>query len=580
MRRILNYLNPYKHRMIIGLIIKIFGTLLDLGLPWVLAYMIDDVIPQKNVSLIIIWGVIMIILSFGARATNIMANRMASRVARDSVEKIRHDLFDKILSLSSAQLDKFTIPSLVSRMTTDTYNIHQMIGMMQRLGVRAPIILIGGVIITITLDPILTLVLVGILPFIVLVVYLVSKKGIPLYGIQQASVDHMVRKVRENISGVRIIKALNKTEYEKTKFDEVNKEVVENELKAGITMAAINPFMSLLLNGGLTLVVVVGAYRVNSGSTEIGKIVAFLSYFTIILNAMIMINRIFVVLSKATSSAARISEVLSEKEDLIEETIKKIDSENHIEVDKVYFSYNKNVYSEEDESQEYNIENLSFGLKKGECLGIIGSTGSGKTTIVNLLMRFYDVDSGSIRINGEDIKSFSKQKLRKKFGVVFQNDILFASTIYENISFGREVSLEDVKEAAKYGMAEEFINNLEDTYDTTVATKGANFSGGQKQRLLIARALADEPEILILDDSSSALDYKTDAMMRNGIKNHLSNTSLILIAQRISSIMNMDHILVLEDGKMVGYGKHEELLGTCETYNEIFKSQMGGDGFE
>jgi ATP-binding cassette subfamily B protein len=566
--------------MMIGLIIKIFGTLLDLGLPWVLAYMIDDVIPQKKVSLIVIWGVIMLILSIGARATNILANRMASKVARDSVEEIRHDLFEKILSLSSAQLDKLTIPSLVSRMTTDTYNIHQMIGMMQRLGVRAPIILIGGVMITITLDPILTLVLIGTLPFIVLVVYLVSKKGIPLYGIQQISVDHMVRKVRESISGIRIIKALNKTEYEKTKFDEVNKEVVDNELKAGITMATINPFMSLLLNGGLTFVVVVGAFRVNSGSTEIGKIVAFLSYFTIILNAMIMINRIFVVLSKASSSAARISEVLDQEEDLVIEEIEKKDSEYHIEVDNISFSYNKNVYNEEDKSQEYNIENLSFCLKKGESLGIIGSTGSGKTTIVNLLMRFYDVDRGSIRMNGEDIKSIPKQKLRKKFGVVFQNDILFASTIYENISFGREVSIENVKEAAKYGMAEEFINNLDNTFDTTVATKGANFSGGQKQRLLIARALADRPEILILDDSSSALDYKTDAMLRNGIKNHLSNTTLILIAQRISSIMNMDHILVLEDGEMVGYGKHEELLGVCETYNEIFKSQMGGDGFE
>lgn len=595
MKKILSYLKPYVLRMIFGLMIKIIGTILDLGLPWVLAYMIDEIIPLKNVSLILVWGVIMLFLSVGARATNIIANRMASKVARDSVERIRHDLFDKILSLSSAQLDRFSIPSLVSRMTSDTYNIHQMIGMMQRLGVRAPMILVGGIIITMTLDPVLTLVLVGTLPFIALAIYFISKKGIPLYGIQQISVDHMVRKVRENISGIRIIKAFNKTEYEKKKFDEVNKEVVDNELKAGTVMALINPLMNLFLNGGLTLVVIVGAYRVNSGSTEIGKIVAFLSYFTIILNAMIMVNRIFVILSKASSSAARISEVLLVKEDLQVKNIEKKDSKYHIEFDHVYFKYpsdeiksnevlelnsiqkDHEVNNNIEDITEYNIEDLRVHLKQGETLGIIGATGSGKTTIVNLLMRFYDVSKGAIRIHGEDIKSLSKNELRKKFGVVFQNDILFANSIYENISFGRDIELENVERAADYGMAREFIENLEEMYNTKVASKGANFSGGQRQRMLIARALANQPEILILDDSSSALDYKTDAMLRKAIKDNLSGTTLIMVAQRISSIMNLDHILVIEDGKMVGYGTHEELMKQCDTYNEIYQSQMGGE---
>lgn len=573
--------------MLLGLMIKILGTLLDLGLPWVLAYMIDDVIPLKNVSLILIWGVIMLLLSIGARTTNIIANRMASKVARDSVEQIRHDLFEKIQFLSSAQLDEFTIPSLVSRMTSDTYNIHQMIGMMQRLGVRAPIILIGGIVITISLDPVLTLILVGTLPFIAMVVYFASKKGIPLYGKQQIAVDHMVKKVRENITGIRVIKALNKSSYEKGKFDEVNQEVVDKELKAGTVMAIINPMMNLLLNGGLTLVIVVGAFRVNSGVTEIGKIVAYLSYFTIILNAMMMVNRIFVVLSKATSSAERISEVLDVDEDLKEVFSKKVSSDYHIEFDKVYFTYSGELEESADlkdsgdlkvkeEYAEYNIEDLSFRLKQGETLGIIGSTGCGKTTVVNLLMRFYDTTKGKILIQGEDIKSIPKNILRKKFGVVFQNDILFADTIYENISFGRDIDLEQVKKAVVHGKAEEFIENLEHTYDTRVAAKGANFSGGQKQRILISRALANHPEILILDDSSSALDYKTDAMLRKEIKENLTGTTLIMVAQRISSIMNLDHILVLEEGKTVGYGTHEELMKSCDIYQEIYKSQMGG----
>jgi ATP-binding cassette subfamily B protein len=508
----------------------------------------------------------MIALSVGARSFNIIANRMAARVARNTTESLRHDLFEKILSLSGTQLDYFTIPSLESRMTSDTYNIHNMIGMMQRIGVRAPIILIGGIVITSTLEPVLTLVLVGVLPFLALIVYFVSKKGIPYYVEMQKSVDKMVRIVRENITGVRVIKSLSKTNSEKKRFSDVNDEVVSKELKAGTTMAITNPVMNFLLNLGLTLVIVVGAYRVNGGASEPGKIVAFLSYFTIMLQAVMAITRIFVVFSKASASAGRIAEVLEVEEDL------KVSSqpgesqaaEDHISFQQVSFSY----------TQEPCLMDIDFTIKKGGSLGIIGSTGAGKTTIVNLLMRFYDVTEGSIRIDGQDIRSIDKLKLRRKFGVVFQNDVLFADKVYENISLGRELPQDQVSESAEHAQAASFIEELDQKLDFKLAIKGSNLSGGQKQRLLVARALAGKPEILILDDSSSALDYKTDSLLRKAIRENYAGTTTIVIAQRISSVMKLDHILVLEDGQMAGYGTHDELLNSCEVYQEIYQSQM------
>jgi ATP-binding cassette subfamily B protein len=582
--------------MALGFTIKVLGTFMDLGLPWVLAYIIDDVIPYKKVSLILWWGLAMILLSIGARSFNITANRMAARVARNTTERLRHDLFEKILNLSGTQLDHFTIPSLESRMTTDTYNIHNMIGLMQRLGVRAPIILIGGIIITSTLEPVLTLVLVAVLPFLGVVVYLVSKKGIPLYLDLQRTVDKMVRVVRENITGVRVIKALSKTASEKQRFSRINDEVVGKEQTAGITMAVTNPIMNLLLNLGLTLVVVVGAFRVNSGASEPGKIVAFLSYFTIMLQAVMAITRIFIVFSKASASASRITEVLETEEDLktvedlkTEEDLKTVADLKTVEDIKTADKLKVKAAQDSNEKPEYHIAfehvdfsytnepcilDINFGIKKGGSLGIIGSTGAGKTTLINLLMRFYDVTEGRITIDGKDIKSMDKQDLRKRFGVVFQNDVLFADKVYENISIGRELPIEQVSQSAEHAQAAAFIEELDNHLDFKLAIKGSNLSGGQKQRLLVARALAGRPEILILDDSSSALDYKTDSLLRNAIRENYKDTTTIVIAQRISSVMKLDHILVLEEGSMVGYGPHEELLEQCEVYKEIYQSQM------
>ena len=377
MRPIFPYLKPHVPKMTLGLVIKFFGTTMDLMIPWMLSYILDYVVPERSVKKILMWGGLMVLSAVLALTTNVVANRMASAVARETTRSLRHDLFQKISYLSSRQIDYFSIPSLESRLTTDTYNVNQVIGMMQRLGVRAPILLIGGIAVTLTLEPVLTLVMVSVLPFITLVVWLVSRRGIPMYTKLQQGVDVMVRTVRENITGIRIIKALSKTEQEKEHFAQVNREVVRRESKAAITMGITNPMMNLLLNTGLTLVILVGAWRVNSGMTQPGTIIAFLSYFTIILNAMLSVTRMFVMYSRGSASAARIDEVLRAPEDLLLNDTAPKQEEAHIVFEDVSFSY-KGISD--------NLSHISFRLKKGETLGIIGATGAGKTTIVNLLM--------------------------------------------------------------------------------------------------------------------------------------------------------------------------------------------------
>lgn len=568
MKKILTYyLKPYYVRMILGFVVKFIGTIMDLCLPWILAYMIDTVIPEGTKNEIFYWGFLMLLCSVFALLFNVIANRMASKVARDTTQIVRHDLFARVMQLSNAQTDGFTKPSLISRLTTDTYNVHQMLGRIQRIGVRAPILVIGGILVTLTLDPVLTLVLISVMPIITWITVHVSKKSIPMYTVLQESVDKFVRLIREDVAGIRVIKALSKTGFEKEKYDQINQEVVQREKKAGVTMAVVNPAMNMFLNLGLVFVVIVGAYRVNSGACEVGKILAFLTYFTIILNAMMNISKMFVIISKAVASADRIMEVIGAPEELLPELCEKItEHDTHVMFDHVTFSYS---------GREPDIEDISFSLKKGETLGILGATGAGKSTIAQLLMRFYDTDEGNIYIDGENIKSIETSTLRKKFGVVLQNDSIFEDTIAENIRLGRNISDVQIQEAALYARAKEFVEEKGRGYDSAVNIRGANLSGGQKQRILIARALAAHPELLILDDSSSALDYKTDAALRHELSEHFSDTTKIVIAQRISSVMHSDHILVLDRGKCIGYGTHEELLKNCALYSEISMSQIG-----
>lgn len=587
---IFKYLKPYFGRMGMGFVIKFIGTIMDLCIPYILAHIIDFVIPMEDRTLVMLWGGLMVVCSLLALLFNVIANRAASKVASDATEEIRHDLFSKTMYLSNARTDYFTKPSLISRMTSDTYNLHQMIGRVQRLGVRAPILLIGGIFVTFTLDAAMACVLLATLPLLGFITIFVSKRSIPMYGVLQEANDRFVRMVREDIAGIRVIKALSKTEYETEKFRGINKEVVEREKKNGMVMAVINPSMNILLNLGLVGVILVGAYRVNVGTSEVGKILAFTTYFTIILNAMLSISKMFTIMSKAIASGNRIWQVLECDEDM--EVLEEIYGDAHgdgaaeqegeiagkkdnqkafpdeeICFDHVTFSYLK--------EGEANIKDLSFTIKKGETLGIIGEIGSGKSTIINLMMRMYDADKGQVRIVGRDVRSYQPEELKAKFGVVFQNDTIFEDTIAGNVTLGREMTREQIQEALLYARASEFVEGREDKEADALNIRGANLSGGQKQRVLIARALAMKPEILVLDDSSSALDYRTDAELRKGIREHFKETTLVIVAQRVSSIRNADHILVLEDGEPIGYGTHEQLMVNCPVYSEISRTQAG-----
>lgn len=576
MKTLLKYIRPYGWAMTWGLTIKFAGTIMDLMIPWILEYLLDDVVPAGNRAHIFLWGGVMILCSAVAVAGNIIANRKASRVARDVTRSLRHDLFDKTMRLSAADVDRFTIPTLETRLTSDTYNIHQVIGMMQRLGVRAPILLIGGIILTSLMEPVLTLVLLAVLPLIVLVFVFITRKGVPLYTKLQGAVDRLVRVVRENVQGIRVIKALSKTDYEGNRFEGANAEVTEKETRAGVVMAATGPLMSLLLNGGLTAVVLVGAFRVNGGLTEPGKIIAFLTYFTIILNAMMSINRMFVMYSRGAASAGRIEEVLLTPAEgdaepdgaAAAEPVKPAEAGvPHIQFENVCFSYNK---------VRENLTDLSFSLPRGGMLGVIGATGSGKSTLLRLLMRFYNPDSGRILIDGTDLRDLPLGPLRERFGAVQQSDILFADTVAENVRLGRPLSDDDVRQALRAAQADDFVTAYEDGMQHELAIKGSDISGGQKQRLLIARALCGKPEILILDDCSSALDYKTDANLRRAIREGYADTTTVVVAQRVSSVMNADLILVLDEGRIIGSGNHAQLLESCPVYKEISDSQMGG----
>lgn len=569
MKRVFSYFRPNTFKVILCLFIKISGILAELFIPILLSYILDTVVDQGTILDIILYGALMLVLSGLGFLGNCKANQIAASIAKNVSVNLRKDLFTKIMSLSQAQVDSVTMPSLIARMSSDTYNIHQMCGMILRLGVRAPMLLIGGTLCTLFLDPTLTLIMVLILPLVIIALYFTSKFGIPLYDNVQTKVDKMVLSLRENMTGIRVIKALSKEDYEKNRFNIVNKELMDYELKSSIVMSTLNPIINLILNFGLILVLIVGAYRVNSDIILPGKVLAFTTFFAMILNALIALNRMVTIISKAYASSKRIDYIFDLGQDLKKE-FHEGNSKHYIEFRNVNFSYL---------GKNNNLSNISFKLEKGETLGIIGPTGSGKSTLINLLLRLYDVTNGAIYINGKDIRNYSYGKLKSLFGVSFQNDTLLADTIYNNVDFYRNLSKKDIKKALLVSQSL-FVDNLEQKDKTLLSAKGTNLSGGQRQRLLIARALASSPKILILDDSSSALDFKTDLALRNAINKNYLKTTKIIIASRISSIMNADKIIVLENGAITGLGKHEELLISNQMYKDIYNIQLGGDSHE
>ncbi len=437
MKLMLKYMSPYRLRIAVTILFKFAAVIFELLIPYILETMIDVAAPAKDVKRICIYGVIMVLCAVAAFLLNITANRMATKTARDAIKEVRGDLFSKTMYLCGDDFDDVTLPSLISRMTSDSYNVQNFLGMIQRMGVRAPIILAGGIAVACSMDMGLTLILVCMVPVLFSVIIFISKKGIPLFRRVQERVDNVVRVMRENISGIRVIKALSMTEYEKERFGRANDMLTDEDIHAGEIMALPNPVMNLFLNLGLTCVILVGAYRVNAGVMKTGVILAFLTYFNIIIMAVMGVNRIFISYSKAGASADRIQEVLECSDSLKQ---KEINSDGALKANTNKSGKSDYMIEFDDVSiKKMGLSGVSFKVRRGGTLGIIGATGCGKTTVLNLMMRFYDVDAGRVFIDGNDVREMGLKDLRSRFGVVFQNDMIFNDTIYENISFWMDI---------------------------------------------------------------------------------------------------------------------------------------------
>lgn len=567
------YVKPYHIRIVWNAVIKMTGTLLEVVLPAILAYIVNAVVPVGNSGEIIIWGVIMVLCSFGAWLLNIVANRMASRTASLTIRSIRQDLFARSLTLSARQIDKLGISSLESRLTSDTYIVHRLLSSTLRMGIRAIMLFGGGVIFCLILSPRLSLVLLALVIPLVLVVRTVFRQAVPLFRWVQQKIDDMVQVIRENIRGIKVSKALDKTEYEQGRFAVANEEVQKAEIEAIDQIAKMAPSVNLILFSGVALVLIYGARLVNDGLIQTGTVMAFLSYFIQITNSLMAMNRMVNIYNRAVASEKRIAEVLELPADTNQiaaaDQIQQLPDPDpevpEVEFRNVSFSYL---------GKRNDLDQISFRLFPGETLGIMGATGSGKSTVIRLLLRQYELTSGDILVRGIDLRRIPPAQLRSLFGCVFQNDFLFAGSIAENIDFGRRLGEDRIRRAGKIAQTADFISD-KDGLTFELAAKGVNLSGGQKQRLLLSRAFAGMPEILILDDASSALDFQTDQKLRAALRLHFPRTTQIIIAQRISSVRQADRIMFLDKGSLLALGTHDELLASCLLYREIAELQMG-----
>ena len=569
MKTVLKYIKPHLPIVIFGILFKALGAFTDLAIPRLLAVMIDEDIPTGEINRVYRTGAFMLAFALATLILNITGNRLAAIASSRLAHDLRHDLFVRTLELDTASTDRLGLASLTSRLTSDTYNVAAFFGRMQRMGMRAPMILLGGIIITFTLDVRLALIFLLVLPLVALTVYLVTKKTVPIYKKEQKILDDMVRRVDETAAGIRVIKALSKVDFERSRFDKTAQNLSNEEIKAGRISSLTTPVNDLIFYFGFCIVVSLGAViSATTGEEMSGTLLAFMTYFTMVLNGMLVMSRMFVQMSKATASAARIEEVLlTDREMTVASTdtaCSGIVDEPYIVFDNVTFSYG---------GRRSDIDSLSLTLNRGETLGIIGGTGSGKSTVIKLLMRLYDVNEGSIRIGGRDLREIPFDELYSMFGVAYQNDFVPRGTVRENIDFFRGRSDGEIERAIDIAQAKDFIYNLEGELNHEIATRGMNVSGGQRQRLLVSRAVLGNPDILILDDASSALDYKTDAALRSAIK-HKVDTTTVIVSQRVASVRSADKILVLNGGRAVGLGTHEELIKSNDEYREIAAVQM------
>ena len=545
-------------------------VLCDLLQPTLTSTIIDKGVSYNDMSVVLKYGFLMIGVSIFGAFIAINRNKLATTVAQNFGADLRSDVFNKIQSFDFDNIDKFERGSLITRLTNDITNIQNFIYGLMRIFVRAPLLAIGCIIMSIRLDLKMSLIVLTIVPIVGGLIYINLKYGYPYFLKVQRAIDKVNGVIREYLRGVRVVKAFNRFDFEEDRFENVNEDLTYKSVSSMKFMAVFNPVITLIVNIAIVIIIWSGATRVNIGTIQVGKIVAFTNYMTQLLFALMSTTMIFSSLIRAKTSTERINEIFLEEND-----IKEISSDicNSSEIGNIKFE--KVTFSYKGLKGEPIIDNISFTLEKGMTLGIVGSTGSGKTTLINLIPRFYDAKSGKILIDGVDIRNYTFEELRDKISIVPQKTVLFSGTIKENIKWGKEDATDDeVREVCKIADADSFITSFNKGYDSIVGQGGSNLSGGQKQRIAIARALIKRPEILILDDSTSALDTDTEYRIRKSLKEYSKDMTTILIAQKISSVINADKIIVLDHGKIVGEGTHNELMSNCEVYQDIYKSQQ------
>lgn len=569
MLELYKYLKPYISYIIIILILIFLQVLTDLYLPTLMSDIVDNGIVNMDINYIIkIGGFMLMIAALGVLCA-VFANFLASKISIGLGKMLRDKVFTKVESFSLQEFNKIGTSSLITRTTNDINQIQQVTIIIFSIMLRAPLTCIGGIYMAFKKERALTWTFLIVVPIIAAVITIILNKSIPLFKLMQVKLDKLNLVLREKLTGIRVIRAFNRDEYEKVRFDNANIDLANNAIKVNKIMAVLRPIMMLIINFTTIAIIWFGAIRIDNGTMQVGSLMAFIQYAMQILFSVLMLSMMFIMIPRAQASAVRVNEILNMVPEITDpkETKKINNKKASIEFKNVTFSFPR--------AEQSVLSNISFSSNIGETTAIIGSTGSGKSALINLILRFYDIQSGSILINGVDIKEISQKDLRSKIGFVPQKTVLFTGTIADNIRYGkRDASDEEVKHAAKVAQAEDFIHSKEEGFDYVITQGGTNISGGQKQRLAIARALVRKPDIYIFDDSFSALDFKTDAKLRNALKSEIKDSTVIVVAQRVSTVMDADRIIVLDEGKIVGMGTHNELLNCCEVYREIVSSQL------
>jgi len=569
MLKLMKYLKPYRLPITIVVILMFVQGIANLYLPTLMSDIVNKGIAVGNNAKILLTGVYMLLVTAFGALCSIGASYLSAKASMGFGRDLRERLFSRVESFSLHEFDKIGTPSLITRTTNDVTQVQMAVMMLMRMFLMAPIMGIGGVIMAVSEDRNLSLILVVIVPIVAAIISILMKFALPLFKAMQSKIDRINLVLREGLTGIRVIRAFDRVKDENARFDAANMDLTRTAIKVNKIMAVTFPLMMLIMNLTMIFVMWFGAFRVEAGMTEVGSLMAFIQYATQILLSLVMVSFMFVMLPRASASAVRINEVLS-----IVPEIKDAERPRKSDGQKGYIEF-KNVTFSYPGAGEPAVTDISFHASPGEVTAVIGGTGSGKSTMVNLIPRFYDPDSGSILVDGIDIREMAQEDLRGRMGFVPQRAVLFNGTIAENIRYGKEDADDaEVAHAAETAQATEFIMAMKDGFDSPIAQGGTNVSGGQKQRIAIARALVRKPEIYIFDDTFSSLDFKTDAALRSALRKEIAASTVIIVAQRVNTVMDADRIIVLDDGRIVGMGKHKELLSSCGVYREIVSSQL------